>query len=87
MALLLLWHPTELCNLYLRIADMVFGEVLGLQNDRPTSREDIMMDVQIIRLEEESTKYRQDGEILAIGKMNHVLRRRHAVLELRADCR
>lgn len=78
VALLLLLHAAELI-LCFWVAHVLVGIVFRLQNHRPTSWEDIVVDIQVIRFEEKASEDRYNSQILAIGKVDDVLRRGHDV--------
>lgn len=76
VALPLFRHASKLCILAIPLVG-IFRIVLGLQDDGPTCGENIVMDVEVIRLEEKAPKHRQYRQILAVGEVNDVLRGRH----------
>jgi hypothetical protein len=46
---------------------VLFVVIFGLENHRPAGREDTVVCIELIRLEEEAPKDRIDGQTLSIG--------------------
>ena len=75
-------YATE-CYMFLPIMVeiVVVAVVLGLDYDCPSSREDIVVQIQLDRLEEEAAEHGNNGQVLSIGKMHDTGCRGHAALD------
>lgn len=73
MMSLLQGHTTEF-NMFgtFLMADILVGVVFGLKYDSPSSWKNTAMDTEIVRLEEISSKYWQDRQMLAIWQMDDI---------------
>ena len=79
-------HPTDLdMFLPIRTKFVFVAIVLGLDYDSPSSREDIVVQIQLDRLEEEAAEHWNDSQVLSIGEMHDTGCRGHASLDLTLD--
>jgi hypothetical protein len=84
------WHSTELGILLSIFVEVMFvGIVFRLDYHRPTSREHIVVQVQLDRLEEVATKDRYHGQALSIGEVHDAGSWSHpsaSLIEMRERC-
>ena len=77
-AVYMIWMESRVCSCGSG-RFVVFGLVLGMQNDCPAGRENVVVSVKLVRLKVKPAERGRNGERLAVWQMND--RRSHGVCE------